>query len=265
MSLASLNAIVPSTAAWTPASKSGLVFWFKADSLALNDGDPISTWTDSSGNLGQNATQAGTLRPLYKTNIQNSKPAVRYDGVDDYFTLSSAIPTSWATNAPLFVVCAFNATDKGVGSQFHLLCCIATATTDGANKRPFAFSLVEGNATFGDLWSCFPAAASTTGVETTPGQLTGSAMYVSSYYNGSGVSTAANYDMRKSNTSGTEVASGTGSTTSTNSYLGAWTGTGTPSLYLKGDMFEIFGYNTAPSAGDYTNIAAYMLSKWNIS
>lgn len=62
-----------------PSSIAGLKLWLKADSLALSDGDPISTWPDSSGN-GFDATAAGTLRPTYKTAIQNGLPVARYAG-----------------------------------------------------------------------------------------------------------------------------------------------------------------------------------------
>src|SRR5580765_7415799 len=41
----------------------------------LADGDPVTTWLDSSVN-GNNATQTGALRPTFKTNILNGKPVV---------------------------------------------------------------------------------------------------------------------------------------------------------------------------------------------
>jgi hypothetical protein len=43
----------------------------------LNDGDPVTTWTDSSVN-GNNATQTGSARPTFKTSIVNGKPVVRF-------------------------------------------------------------------------------------------------------------------------------------------------------------------------------------------
>jgi hypothetical protein len=43
----------------------------------LADGDPVSTWTDSSIN-GNNATMTGSNRPTFKTNIVNGKPVVRF-------------------------------------------------------------------------------------------------------------------------------------------------------------------------------------------
>ena len=63
-----------------PDSVSDLELWLKADSLgALNDGDEIDTWSDSSGN-GNDATGVvmTTLKPTWKaTGGPNSMPAVR--------------------------------------------------------------------------------------------------------------------------------------------------------------------------------------------
>jgi hypothetical protein len=43
----------------------------------LADGDPVTTWTDSSVN-GNNATMTGSNRPTFKTAIVNGKPVVRF-------------------------------------------------------------------------------------------------------------------------------------------------------------------------------------------
>jgi hypothetical protein len=72
----------PATLA-TPTTFSGLQNWFKADVLALNDSDPVSSWADSSGN-SNTLTGTTTTRPLFKTNQYNSLPCVRYDGTDDF-------------------------------------------------------------------------------------------------------------------------------------------------------------------------------------
>lgn len=63
--------------------------WLKADAIVgLNDGDPVSSWADSSGN-GHDATEATTTaQPIYKVNILNGYPAIRFDGVDDTLRLS---------------------------------------------------------------------------------------------------------------------------------------------------------------------------------
>lgn len=78
-------------AAFAPDQVTGLTLWLKADAIAgLSDGDPVGTWSDSSGQ-GNHATQAtAAKKPTYKTNIINGLPAVRFDGVDDY--LQASIP-----------------------------------------------------------------------------------------------------------------------------------------------------------------------------
>jgi len=77
-------------AAFTPTQIAGLKVWLKADTLALADNDPVDTWADQSG-VGNNVTAAGTARPLYKTNIRNGLPAVRFDGSNDMMSGASAV------------------------------------------------------------------------------------------------------------------------------------------------------------------------------
>src|SRR6185503_14515658 len=63
--------------------------WFKADVLSLNDGDAVTTWTDSSGN-SRNATQStGANKPLFKTGAANGHPALLFDGSNDYMQTAS--------------------------------------------------------------------------------------------------------------------------------------------------------------------------------
>lgn len=86
-----------------PDSMGGLKLWLKADAITgLNDGDPVGTWNDSSGN-GNNAAQSTAAnKPTYKTSIINSQPIVRFDGSNDRLDISSiAIP-----NDPIVFVIA---------------------------------------------------------------------------------------------------------------------------------------------------------------
>ena len=104
-----------------------LYFWVKADSLVLNDGDPVGTWADQSGN-GRDLIQSTTdNKPLYKINIQNGWPAVRFDGINDYMDVTFggalAIPYS------LFMVFAFVNTPSGTkvmysstNQDYHYAC-----------------------------------------------------------------------------------------------------------------------------------------------
>ena len=76
---------------WTPAKLSGLKLWLDAGHGVFSDAgttpvaadDPVQQWNDLSGN-GNHVVQATIgLQPLYKVNIVNGKPVIRFDGVDD--------------------------------------------------------------------------------------------------------------------------------------------------------------------------------------
>lgn len=57
-----------------------LLLDLRANQLSLSDGDPVSTWADTSGN-GYDFTQTGDARPIYHTG--GGVPYVEFDGVDD--------------------------------------------------------------------------------------------------------------------------------------------------------------------------------------
>ena len=60
------------------------VMWFAADSLNLNNGDPVSSWPDISGN-GNNAEQVLVAsQPTFTTGEINGLPAIVFDGTDDF-------------------------------------------------------------------------------------------------------------------------------------------------------------------------------------
>jgi hypothetical protein len=108
-----------------PTDIAGLKLWLDASRITgLADGDPVGTWSDLSGN-GNDATQAtGSKKPTYKTNIFNSKPVVRFDGVDDFLSFTTS-------DLPAFTVfLVFKATSKaGFGGPL----CLRTATQHGFN------------------------------------------------------------------------------------------------------------------------------------
>jgi hypothetical protein len=87
LAVARRRSLAPSTGAppiIPPSSLSGLVGWWKADSLALTDGTAVSDWTDMSG-AGHDLLQAtGANQPIYKLAIINGHNVVRFDGTDDY-------------------------------------------------------------------------------------------------------------------------------------------------------------------------------------
>jgi hypothetical protein len=73
----------------SPTDLANLVRWYKADSLSLADGTAVGNtgteWTDSTGS-GNSLTQAtAARRPIFKTNIFGSKPAVQFISANQYW------------------------------------------------------------------------------------------------------------------------------------------------------------------------------------
>lgn len=57
----------------------GLTAWLKADALTgLSDGDAVASWPDSSGQSHSASQATSGRRPVYKTNVVNGLPAVRF-------------------------------------------------------------------------------------------------------------------------------------------------------------------------------------------
>lgn len=74
---------------FNPTRIESCALWLKADAInGLSDGEPVETWPDHSGN-GYDATQViESARPIYRANAINGRPALRFDGVDDFMALS---------------------------------------------------------------------------------------------------------------------------------------------------------------------------------
>ena len=66
--------------------------WLDAGYGVTYDGSSrVSSWADKSGN-GKDAAQAtGDYRPIYTTDVVNGKPAVHFDGTDDYMDLQQLV------------------------------------------------------------------------------------------------------------------------------------------------------------------------------
>src|SRR6266446_6293314 len=71
---------------FTPTSIAGLLAWWDFSALALNNNDPISSVSDSSGNSNNLSQATGINQPLFKTNITNGKAMGLFDGINDEMT-----------------------------------------------------------------------------------------------------------------------------------------------------------------------------------
>jgi hypothetical protein len=112
----------------TPNQISGLVCWLKADALVLTDGDPVASWTDSSGNGNTPVQATATNKPTYTATILNNKPVVRFDGNDG---LVMPTPGNFDLATPtIFVV-----TRRNSGSGGAIMGKSTTGFTDGRRRK----------------------------------------------------------------------------------------------------------------------------------
>lgn len=75
-----------------PADVPGLASWYRADAVgvALADAAAVATWDNAQGTAARDVAQAtGANQPTIRLNVQNGKPAVRFDG-GDFLTNATA-------------------------------------------------------------------------------------------------------------------------------------------------------------------------------
>jgi hypothetical protein len=73
-----------------PDGSANYVMWCEARHLAgLSDNDPVSEFTNQINS--NHWTGSGSTRPLFKTNVLNGEPVLRFDGSDDFLQLATDI------------------------------------------------------------------------------------------------------------------------------------------------------------------------------
>jgi prepilin-type N-terminal cleavage/methylation domain-containing protein len=209
-----------------PNSVAGLIAWYKADALTLNNGDPVSSWTDSSSVLNH-ATQSGSSRPTFVTNIANYLPVVRFDGSDDYLQLGSTI----ATVRTLIVVMKWGATMSNY--------CPIVGDTEVTYGSRFAGDIDSSNKILGPAFSqILNGTAYNNGASVAPGGI----LKDRANFQIAVFTTTAN--MRFNTISADRPA--------------------TLARFTKGDYAEIIVYNTVLSTTDRKAVEAYLSYKYNI-
>lgn len=101
------------TAAVVPVT--GYRLWYDADQITgLVDGDPVSTWIDLAA--ARNLTSTLTTRPLYRTSIVNGKPAVQFDGSNDYMEYPGIALTVQGSGAIFIVMTGLSGSGAAFGT-----------------------------------------------------------------------------------------------------------------------------------------------------
>jgi hypothetical protein len=234
-----------------PLSLSGLQLWLDASdattlfdatsggSLVAADGG-VARWEDKSGNT-RHATQATSAnRPLRKTSVQGSKDVLRFDGSNDFFSLSAVTTTSSYTS--FFV---FRRTSAGIHSVS-----LGPATANG-NYAAWWFSdnfVYESSNSVNDFTTHGSANTST-----------GAFALVTTRTGTNSIATRRNGSTLATVTSGAGV---------TNPASGSWTAVGRASnspITHNGDMCEVILYDSALSDANRALVENYLLAKWGIT
>lgn len=231
--------------AFTPTDIAGLQLWLKADSLSLSDNDPISTWTDSSGN-GNNATGTLTARPLYKTNIINSLPVVRFDGSNDNLVITDVNGLDLTGDQSIFVVMS---TSDATGA-------IVSHHNSGAPFTGWTFAvgiITPANNNKLAYWSNGKGSwvndAGTTAANGSP-------------HLASVIRTSGSITFYTDGTAGSTNTGHSNGSSSANIFLGQ---TADGLNVLAGDIAEILVYDSALSGGNLTNVKSYIAAKYALT
>lgn len=246
---------------WIPSDKSGLMFWFKADAITgLSDGDPVSTWADSSTN-GRDATQTGGNRPTYETNELNGLPGVRFTqasnqfmeyGTDNIVSQSTTPYTIVWVGYTAFGTNTFRSLVSLKGSTTNLIV-FMSGTPPATNyvQTNFGFAVNGGQVGWRRGATNSYATTAAAGIMT---------------YGGQNDNAATNYTGYKNNTEFTysTPAGNFNSGANYKNYLGAFPN-GSSTLAWDGMIFEIFAYNSALTTDERADLADYIETKWGIT
>ncbi len=222
---------------FSPTQIAGLKLWLKADALVLNDADPVTTWADASAS-GNDATQTTAAnKPTYRSNVVNGKPAVRFDGANDFLQFADVF--SLLSAGEIFIVVKIDADPPGAAAQTGLW----TLGSDTQNTH-FPF-------TDGTIYDQFGTTVRKATADPTP-LLTSFRLYNVS-------SASGNWTSRLNSSQIFTTATNTvGFTTAP--VLGA--GVGGATYFLDGDIAEVILYDAALSSGNRANVESYLNSKY---
>lgn len=231
---------------FSPTDIAGLKLWLKPETLASNyvNNDPVSTWSDVSGN-GNDATASGSLRPLLKAHIVNGKSVIRCDGTDDYMT---GTLVNSGTTITQFVVFSM---DAASGAYGRMLSVGQTGHNDyDALMYMASLSRYSTNNAL-DACRSYPSACVNGNIPATPG----------TFYYYTQESDGSTFAAWGNGTSYFSPISQSGTFNITNYNLCSDT---VPGQYGKNDIAEVIIYNTALNTADRQKVEAYLKNKYGL-
>ncbi len=94
-----------------PQAVSGLVLRLDASQLGLAEGAGVGAWPDASGSGHDAAQSSAQFQPKYVGAGLGGRPAVRFDGVDDYLSIATTV-VSGSQARTIFIVARPSAVGK---------------------------------------------------------------------------------------------------------------------------------------------------------
>ena len=205
--------------------------WLDASTLSQSNGDPVSSWTDESGNSNSPTQLSSTSQPVMRSNQINLLPAIEFDGTND--RLEFPVSISDAENTTFIVA---NSVRDSYSSIMSL------------NKHHFSFGAGLFRSEFSDgrkiiekLLNNYSIISSTTG---------------SNLLNGTVDLTNGNSSRSLSRTSFYSI---------TNQAVGALFYSGQFNFHLDGLIAEIIVYNENLNSASRKIVSNYLASKYNLT
>lgn len=249
--------------AWYDAANVGSVYQSAGGSLATADGDPVGQWQDLSGNGYHWAQASGTNKPAFRTNVKNGRPVIRFDGVNDYMSISgsaSAMKALHTGNSSVFVV--FNCSSLAATRFLY-------DSTNASGSNTGSYLRVNTTGAFQRFVAAGAANAPVENVSASSAVVAGS-WYVTAVVTMPADATAANRDRIYKN-GGTAIANNTqtqapsGSNSTADYVLGGSSPSG--SFPFVGDIAELIWYSGASGAvsdADRNQLVSYLNAKYGI-
>jgi hypothetical protein len=235
---------------WLAPMYQSLVGWWDASAItALANDDPCGTWSDRSG-LGNHVSQAvvASLKPTYKTNQQNSLPALSFDN-GDWLSNDAIAAYFTGVNKPCTTAAVFKRSDAE--DDYAVVCGGATAT-------PILFNLALASSNEINLFrraddsTLVNPAAGTTSTNPRIAEIRYGAATADAWLNGTKIHNG--------------VACAVGDTTLVKFTIGAWRfDVAAIGNYYNGLIMEILMYRSAVLDADLSAIRAYHSAKWGIA
>lgn len=244
-----------------PLSISGCIMWLDATDIntlwadsvggiAIEDLDAqaVGAWEDKS-TASNDATQAsGSAQPLYRTNVQNGHPMLKWDGLNDYMRCDGIASTFSGNDKTATIFIIFKKTDN-LTSQALISC--GNSVLGGyfaaytRNTPDYLITKQDDAATAVNAVPALPPDTSATLITL---RLNGTTLDVD--IDGLGVDVADPFNV--------------GVTTLNGAALGAFYVTGAIIFPLSGYIGEVLIYNSALSGANRTLVNNYLIARWGL-